>query len=146
VAVRRHERERGQALVEFALAIPITLLAVLAVFDFGRALYTYDLVSSAARIGSRYAIVHGSACTLAAPACPATSSSIQAFVLTKVNGIDPTLLNVSASWKTAPGCPGTPFQGPQCVVTVQVSYPYSFLATFGWTIDLTSSSQMPISQ
>ncbi len=142
----RHERERGQAIVDFALAIPITLLAVLAVFDFGRALYTYDLVSSAARIGSRYAIVHGSSCMLAPPACPATSSSIQAYVLTKVNGIDPALLNVSASWKTAPGCSGTPFQGPQCIVTVQVSYPYDFLSTFGWTITMNSSSQMPISQ
>ncbi len=143
---RRHGRERGQALVDFALAIPITLLAVLAVFDFGRALYTYDLVSSAARIGSRYAIVHGSACTLAPPVCPATSSSIQTYVLSKVNGIDPALLNVSATWKTAAGCPGAPFQGPQCIVTVQVSYPYRFLSTFGWTVDFSSSSQMPISQ
>jgi len=143
---RRREHERGQALVDFALAIPITLLAVLAVFDFGRALYTYDLVASAARIGSRYAIVHGSACTLAPPACPATSATIQAYILTKVSGVDPAQLSVAASWKTAPGCPGPPFQGPQCIVTVQVSYPYNFLSTFGWTVNLTSSSQMPISQ
>jgi len=63
-----------------------------------------------------------------------------------INSIDPTLLNVSATWKTAPGCSGAPFQGPQCIVTVQVAYPYSFLSTFGWTIDFNSTSQMPISQ
>jgi len=144
VAAPRHDRERGQALVDFALAIPITLLAILAVFDFGRALYTYDVITSAARIGSRYAIVHGSACPL--PTCPASPATIRAYVLSKINGIDPAKLTVTPTWSTGPGCSGPPYQGPRCLVNVQVSYPYNFIVSVDWPLNLSSTSQMQISQ
>jgi hypothetical protein len=141
-----HRFERGQALIDFSLAIPIALLAVLAIFDFGRALYTYDLVTSAARIGTRYAIVHGSACGLPAPACPADQSTIKTYILSKINGIDPTQLTVVANWYPGPGCNAWPYQGPRCLVNVQVSYPYTFIVNTTWSMNLSSSSQMPISQ
>lgn len=35
------KNERGQSLTEFALILPIFLLLVCAIFDFGRILYTY---------------------------------------------------------------------------------------------------------
>jgi Flp pilus assembly protein TadG len=54
---RRHRR-RGQALVEFALIIPIFLLILLAIFDLGRGVFAYTSVTNAAREGARLAIVN----------------------------------------------------------------------------------------
>ena len=51
---------RGQALVEFALAVPIFLVMLVAVFDLGRAIYTYNGLSEAAREISRVTAVSGS--------------------------------------------------------------------------------------
>lgn len=51
-------RAKGQALVEFALVIPIFLLIVVALFDVGRAVFTYNTLTNAAREGARLAIVN----------------------------------------------------------------------------------------
>lgn len=56
----RGRKSRGQALVEFALLIPIFLLIVVALFDFGRAVFAYNSVTNAAREGARLAIVNQS--------------------------------------------------------------------------------------
>lgn len=58
--VRRLARKRtvGQALVEFALVIPLFLLLLMAVFDLGRAVFAYNSVTNAAREGARLAIVN----------------------------------------------------------------------------------------
>jgi len=58
VLVRRRARGRGQALAEFALILPITLLLLLAVFDLGRAVFLYNGLTNAAREGARLAIVN----------------------------------------------------------------------------------------
>jgi hypothetical protein len=52
---RRHQRsESGQALVEFALVVPLLVLIVLGIIDFGRIFYTYEALANAAREGARY--------------------------------------------------------------------------------------------
>ena len=49
---------RGQALVEFALAIPIFLLLLVGLFDLGRGVFSYNTLTNAAREGARLAIVN----------------------------------------------------------------------------------------
>jgi hypothetical protein len=49
-------RERGQALVEFALTFPILLLILVAVVDLGRAFYAGVVAEQAAREGARLAM------------------------------------------------------------------------------------------
>jgi Flp pilus assembly protein TadG len=56
--MRHPRRGRGQALVEFALAFPILVLLILAVFDAGRAIVLYNSLTNAAREGARLAIVN----------------------------------------------------------------------------------------
>ena len=56
--LRRDRRGRGQALVEFALVIPIFLLLLVAIFDMGRAVFAYNTLTNAAREGARMAIVN----------------------------------------------------------------------------------------
>jgi Flp pilus assembly protein TadG len=50
--------KRGQALVEFALVLPIFILVLVAIFDLGRAVFAYNTLTNAAREGARIAIVN----------------------------------------------------------------------------------------
>ncbi|HQO98245.1 MAG TPA: pilus assembly protein [Anaerolineaceae bacterium] len=52
------KRGLGQALVEFALLIPLFILIVILFIDLGRATSVYIQLSNAVREGTRYAIVH----------------------------------------------------------------------------------------
>jgi Flp pilus assembly protein TadG len=52
------QRADGQALVEFALIIPIFLALLFGVVDLGRVIWANDSLASAAREGARYASVH----------------------------------------------------------------------------------------
>lgn len=54
-------REDGQAIVEFALVLPVLLLLIFGIIDLGRAVWQENTLAYAAREGTRYAIVHGSA-------------------------------------------------------------------------------------
>ena len=56
--MRRRQRTRGQALVEFALVLPIFLVMLLAVFDLGRMIYMYNGVAEAARELARVTSVY----------------------------------------------------------------------------------------
>jgi Flp pilus assembly protein TadG len=47
--------ERGAALVEFALVVPLLMLMMCATIDFGLAVYTLNNLTAAAREGGRYA-------------------------------------------------------------------------------------------
>ena len=55
------EAQRGQSLVEFALLMPIMLLIITGLFDVARAVWEENTLAYAAREGTRFAIVHGSA-------------------------------------------------------------------------------------
>jgi hypothetical protein len=59
-ARRLHQEDRAQALVEFALTLPIFLLVVTGIIDVARAVWQENTLAYAAREGTRYAIVHGS--------------------------------------------------------------------------------------
>lgn len=50
--------ERGQDLAEFAVALPVLLLLLLGIIEFGILVYSYNAISNAAREGARYGIVH----------------------------------------------------------------------------------------
>jgi Flp pilus assembly pilin Flp len=53
---RRGPVERGASAVEFALILPLLLLVIAGVVDFGRALFTQVILTNAAREGARAAI------------------------------------------------------------------------------------------
>src|SRR3954454_6262908 len=52
-----NNRRRGQAMVEFALILPILLLILVGIVDGGRMVYAYNAVANAAREAGRTAIV-----------------------------------------------------------------------------------------
>jgi len=51
--------ERGAQLVEFALVLPLLLLVVLAIAEFGFIFQRYEVVTNAAREGARIAVLPG---------------------------------------------------------------------------------------
>ncbi len=53
------KEQSAQALIEFALVLPIFLLLVTGIFDTARAVWQENTLAYAAREGTRYAIVHG---------------------------------------------------------------------------------------
>jgi Flp pilus assembly protein TadG len=53
---RREPVERGASAVEFALVLPLLLLVIAGIVDFGRALFTQVILTNAAREGARAAI------------------------------------------------------------------------------------------
>ena len=147
----------GNALTEFALVIPFLLTGIFGVIDFGRALYSYHFVSSAAREASRWASVRGFTCTAYATDCPLRPNptpQIQNYVTgTAPLGIDkdPAKLQVDAQWAVPPGrgnsCDRFP-SNPGCAVQVTVTYNFRFVLPFlpSGTIPMKSTSEMVISK
>lgn len=50
--------DRGQSLVEFALTLPMLLVVMFMITEFGRALYQYNVLVQATREGARVAVVN----------------------------------------------------------------------------------------
>jgi Flp pilus assembly protein TadG len=53
------KNERGAALLEAAVTIPLILMICVAIFEFGRAYQTWQVVTNAAREGARVAVISG---------------------------------------------------------------------------------------
>jgi Flp pilus assembly protein TadG len=54
---RRHRSERGAVLIEAGLTLPLLLLVVLGIMDFGRLFQRYEVLTNAAREGARVAVL-----------------------------------------------------------------------------------------
>ena len=143
--------DKGATLVEYAIVFLVFMTMLLGIADFGRALYAFHFVSSAAREGARYAMVRG--CSTTSSLCPtaATASSVQTFVKNVPLGIDPTKVTVATTWPTSsytpPICTSTK-NAPGCLVQVQVTYTFNFVFPLVSKTPLTmkSTSQMVIVQ
>jgi len=68
--MKRRTRVRGQSMVEFAVVLPIFIMLLVGIFDFGRVIWVNDTLSTAAREAARYAIVHGGSVSTLCPAGP----------------------------------------------------------------------------
>jgi Flp pilus assembly protein TadG len=51
--------QRGTALIEMALTLPLMLLVSAGIFEFGRAYQTWQVITNAAREGARIAVLPG---------------------------------------------------------------------------------------
>lgn len=137
--------------MEFAILIPVLFALVFGIIDFGRALYTFHFVSEAAREATRWASVRGNACS-GLSGCGAGQSEVTAYVASIVPmGIDPSKLNVTATWVAPPNnlaiCQADK-HSPGCAVHVQIDYQFKFILPFLPTSGyrMTSTSEMIISQ
>jgi Flp pilus assembly protein TadG len=58
--MRRLGGQRGAALIEMALTLPLLLLVSVSIFEFGRAFQTWEVLTNAAREGARVAVLPNS--------------------------------------------------------------------------------------
>jgi len=58
-ALRPVTDETGAVLIEFAFSLPLLLLIIVGLFDFGFALQKYQVITNAAREGARMAVLPG---------------------------------------------------------------------------------------
>lgn len=79
--------QRGTALVEFTLILPLLLLLTVAAVDFGRAFFVKNIVEQAAREGVRLRVV----------TTAADSADVRARVLAVANSANVTIAGLSVS-------------------------------------------------
>lgn len=122
---------RGQALLEFALILPILLMLVLGIIEFGRIWNINQMVSDTTREGARRAVLAD---------VTITEASVHDFMMQRLwdahvdtGVVTITFSQTGANWKVS--------DLPQ---TVTVQFPYSFMfftRAFG-TVQITSSFTM----
>jgi len=109
------DHERGQALVEFAMVMPIMLLLLFALVDFGRAFYSWLLITNAAREGAR----------VAATQSPLTD--VQTRIYGAASALDSSAITITT----------TNVQGPRGEsVEVDLTYDFSFVTPIGNIVSL----------
>ncbi len=133
-----HDRERGQALVEFSLAFIVLVVMVVGIFDLGRGVYTYNGLSEAAREIARATSVH--------PGSPLGTSVRTADTIAVQRALVPGLGTPAFACVdyTGASVTGTCASGDFVRVTVATTFaPISFLG-FGGPFTFTSSSSMQL--
>jgi Flp pilus assembly protein TadG len=138
-SARRRERSRGQALVEFAIILPVFFLVVAGMFDLGLGVYSDLTLVNAAREGARLGVID-----------PGNTSAIEARVRAMAGNLDDGKLTVSVACERPSGSSFTtcssPLWQPGDATKVTVDYKYSvfFPLLFGTEIALSSESKMRI--
>jgi Flp pilus assembly protein TadG len=99
---RDRNNQSGQAIVELALTLPLLLLVVLGIFDFGLMFQRFEVVTNAAREGARVAVLPDYT--------DLHQSEIHAANYLSASGIAGTPVNTT-------GCTGAVSAGRVCVST-----------------------------
>lgn len=106
------KNQRGSALLETAITIPIVLLVSVAIFEFGRAYQTWQVLTNAAREGARVAVIQGS-----------TDQQVQDTVrnyLTSGRITNPASASININRNVA-------INGTDTASSITVNYPFSFI-------------------
>jgi Flp pilus assembly protein TadG len=117
-----HARQRGQALVEFALVLPVFLLVVMAIVDFGWALRSYITITNSAREGARLGVT-----------CVSTDA-IKARVVDRSAG----LLELADVTGVVNPCPAG-----DGAVEVTVEYDHYYISPIGELLNFVSGGAVP---
>jgi Flp pilus assembly protein TadG len=115
-------REKGASAVEFALVLPVLILILFGIIEFGFIIYDKAVITNASREGARTGIVY----RVGVGGVPSAVSTDD-ITTTVVNYCMGALISLGGG----PSVPSTTVTG-NCAVagsalTVAVSYPYSFL-------------------
>jgi Flp pilus assembly protein TadG len=126
----------GQALIEFALVLPLLALLVINVVNFGGMLYAWVTVSNAARAGADYLMMGASYYSVASPAFSTVAARVAddltplpnagtAHVKVCTYNSSSTATCTGTGGFTPPADPETSCPGCYTVGTVDVTYTYT---------------------
>lgn len=114
--IRRHtQRQDGQAVVEFVVILPVLLLVLVAIYQFGQVFVNYMDVTSAAREGARKAAVSRTA---------GTCSVVDGLAIAAAKGAGSDLSTSSLTVTVTRTCTNNAY-AQSSDVKVTASYPYS---------------------
>jgi Flp pilus assembly protein TadG len=131
-ALKRHEQgQRGAAMVEFAIILPLLILLLFGIIEFGLLLFNKQVITNASREGARYGIV--------ARVPRYADSDIESVVNNYVSDYLVSFASPTPSPTTQVTRTGTDFQDD---LTVVVTYPYDFLALPMGPVNLHSQTVM----
>jgi Flp pilus assembly protein TadG len=121
---------RGQALLEFALVLPILLILVLGIVEFGHIWNINQMVSDTTREGARRAVIADASIT---------QTQVHDFMMQRLYDahVDTTVVTITFS-------PTANWHQSTLPETVTIQFPYSFMfftRAFG-TVQITSSFTM----
>ncbi len=126
----RLTNERGQALLETAITLPIVLLVAVAIFEFGRAYQTLQIVTNAAREGARIAVLPSITDTM-------VQTRVTDYLCTgQLQNAGTTTVNINRASTVVVGT------GTASASIVTVNYPFSFMVLNPVAKLITSSSTM----
>lgn len=125
----RFRNRRGSVLVEFVLITAILLFSIIGIMEFGRAVWTHNSLSHAAREGARWAIVRGNESGRVAD-----TAAVSSYVLSRI-GTRP--LAINTVW--------SPDKDPGSTVTVTVQHQFRAVVPIVPPITLSSRSRLVIS-
>ena len=111
----RKLNERGVAAAEFALLLPVLLMILFGIIEFGMIMYSRELITNASREGARAGIVQGPP--------KRTEDQIKAIATTYLTGtgVNPADVTFTVT--------GELLANPN-TLTVTATYPYSFLIPY----------------
>jgi Flp pilus assembly protein TadG len=117
---RRSASERGAALLETALVMPMLLLVSVGIFEFGRAYQTWQVLTNAAREGARVAVLPN-------PPAGAVEARVRAYMQSGQLQYYATAPVLVDSTQTIPiGATGT-----ATASLVTINYPFQFMVLNG---------------
>ena len=160
--------ERGATLVETAISMMTLLMLIFSVIEASLMVYSFHFVANAAHEATRYAIVRGSSwaatCDGTGSAgsgygssmCTASPTDIANYVANRnFAGVNIAASNVCVEYfssvpssASATCTASSSPNGPGDIVQVTITYPFTLAVPLlpGYTINLTSTSQMAIAQ
>ena len=139
---------RGQALVEFALVLPILLLFIFGIIDAGRLIYTYNTVANSARDSARVAIVNQS--TTGTATCDTTSATAYPVGCAIASGLALEIApaDVSVTYRDPTDTSACTSLSIGCLAVVTVTGHYEALTPIIGQIigptDVSSTSKIPV--
>jgi Flp pilus assembly protein TadG len=122
------DTELGQSLVEFSLVLPIFLLLLFALVDFGRAYYSWLQVTNAAREGARAAAVQSDVTT------------VQNKIYASLCNSYPSNCSVDTSKMTITPSNIQGKRGDEA--TIDISYTFSFVTPIGGMLKLVGGNSI----
>jgi len=153
------QRSRGQALVEFAFTFPVIALMAFAFVDIGRAVFTYNTVTAAAREAVRVAVVNQLdpvdgpwTCQSDRPVQNVSSPSWTwrgcALKTGATAGVQAADMSITYSTPTGTTLTCAPHLNVGCIVTVTVTTHFTPITPVAGTLigelDMSSTSVLPL--
>ena len=133
----KRRTERGSARLESALCLLLFVTLCYSVMEFGRLIYSYNILAGATREATRWAIVHGGN-----SGSVATQATLEEKVKHWAIGLDRSAIAVTPTWSD----PVSKAPGSSVLVVTQYTLrPFTKLITAG-TIVMSTRSEMVISQ